>query len=133
MLRDLIVKRPNAHCAYFTLGVAFADAGIYKDAVRMWKKVVELAPTSPEAHQRQGEHRGAGAGHPGQVTARAASRGHEDRVVSIHATSRAAASLGSHAVIYLDHNASTPVRPEAAEALRVAVTELLGQPFERAP
>jgi len=28
--------------------VAFADAGIYKDAMRMWRKVVELAPTSPE-------------------------------------------------------------------------------------
>jgi tetratricopeptide (TPR) repeat protein len=49
LLRDVIHKKPNAHCAYFTLGVAFADAGIYKDAVRMWKKVVELAPESPEA------------------------------------------------------------------------------------
>jgi cytochrome c-type biogenesis protein CcmH/NrfG len=49
MLREVIRKKPQAHCAYFTLGVAFADAGIYKDAVRMWKKVVELAPTSPEA------------------------------------------------------------------------------------
>ena len=49
LLRDLIVKKPRAHCAYFTLGVAFADAGIYKDAVRMWKKVIELAPNSQEA------------------------------------------------------------------------------------
>ena len=31
-------------------------------------------------------------------------------------------------MIYLDHNASTPVRPEAAEALRVAVTELSANP-----
>ena len=31
------------------LGVAFADAGIYRDAIRMWRKVVELAPDSPEA------------------------------------------------------------------------------------
>jgi tetratricopeptide (TPR) repeat protein len=49
MLRELIAKNPRAHCAYFTMGVAFADAGIYRDAIRMWKKVVELAPDSPEA------------------------------------------------------------------------------------
>jgi tetratricopeptide (TPR) repeat protein len=49
MIRDIIVKRPGSYCAYFTLGVAFADAGIYRDAIRMWKKVVELAPESPEA------------------------------------------------------------------------------------
>ena len=49
LLRDIIAKNPNAHCAYFTLGVAFADAGIFRDAIRMWKKVVELAPGSPEA------------------------------------------------------------------------------------
>lgn len=49
ILRDVIAKKPRSHCAYFTLGVAFADAGIYRDAIRMWKKVVELAPGSPEA------------------------------------------------------------------------------------
>jgi tetratricopeptide (TPR) repeat protein len=49
LLRNLIASKPNSHCAYFTLGVAFADAGIYRDAIRMWRKVVELAPTSPEA------------------------------------------------------------------------------------
>jgi tetratricopeptide (TPR) repeat protein len=49
MLRELIARNPRSHCAYFTLGVAFADAGIYRDAIRMWKKVVELAPDSPEA------------------------------------------------------------------------------------
>jgi tetratricopeptide (TPR) repeat protein len=49
LLRTLIAKNPTAYCAYFTLGVAFADAGIYKDAIRMWEKVVALAPTSPEA------------------------------------------------------------------------------------
>ena len=48
-LRELIRKKPRSHCAYFTMGVAFADAGIYRDAIRMWRKVVELAPTSPEA------------------------------------------------------------------------------------
>ena len=33
--------------------MAFADAGIYRDAIRMWKKVVELAPGSPEAVSAQ--------------------------------------------------------------------------------
>jgi tetratricopeptide (TPR) repeat protein len=49
VLREIIAKHPDTHCAYFTLGVAFADAGIYRDAIRMWKKVVDLAPSSPEA------------------------------------------------------------------------------------
>lgn len=49
LLRALIAKQPRSHCAYFTMGVSFADAGLYRDAIRMWKKVVELAPTSPEA------------------------------------------------------------------------------------
>lgn len=49
LLRGIIAKQPRAYCAYFTMGVAFADAGIYRDAIRMWKKVVELAPASPEA------------------------------------------------------------------------------------
>lgn len=49
LLRETIANKPKAHCAYFTLGVAFADAGIYRDAIRMWKKVVALAPDSPEA------------------------------------------------------------------------------------
>ncbi len=49
ILRGVIKDTPHAYCAYFTLGVAFADAGIYKDAIRMWRKVVDLAPTSPEA------------------------------------------------------------------------------------
>src|SRR5688572_4076540 len=49
LLRELIRENPKAHCAYFTMGVAFADAGIYREAIRMWKKVVEIAPDSPEA------------------------------------------------------------------------------------
>jgi Flp pilus assembly protein TadD len=49
MLREVIKESPEAHCGYFTLGVAFADAGIYRDAIRMWTRVVELAPESPEA------------------------------------------------------------------------------------
>jgi tetratricopeptide (TPR) repeat protein len=49
MLRELVANKPRAHCAYFTMGVAFADAGLYRDAIRMWHKVVDLAPESPEA------------------------------------------------------------------------------------
>jgi Flp pilus assembly protein TadD len=49
LLRKVIQEKPGSYCAYFTLGVAFADAGIYRDAIRMWKKVVALAPSSPEA------------------------------------------------------------------------------------
>jgi tetratricopeptide (TPR) repeat protein len=49
LLSQIIRTSPRAYCAYFTMGVAFADAGIYRDAIRMWRKVVELAPTSPEA------------------------------------------------------------------------------------
>jgi len=49
LLRGVIHEKPIAYCAYFTMGVAFADAGIYREAIRMWKKVVEIAPDSPEA------------------------------------------------------------------------------------
>ena len=49
LLRDVIHDKPIAYCAYFYMGVAFADAGIYREAIRMWKKVVEIAPDSPEA------------------------------------------------------------------------------------
>lgn len=49
LLRTVIREKPNAYCAYFTMGVAFADAGIYRDAIRMWRKVIALAPQSPEA------------------------------------------------------------------------------------
>ena len=53
LLRGVIQRSPGSYCAYFTLGVAFADAGIYRDAIRMWQKVVELAPASPEAMSAQ--------------------------------------------------------------------------------
>lgn len=49
LLRNVIAANPRAYCAYFTLGVAFADAGIYREAIKAWKKVVEIAPGSPEA------------------------------------------------------------------------------------
>ncbi len=49
LLRATIAANPRAYCAWFTMGVAFADAGIYTEAIRSWKKVVEIAPSSPEA------------------------------------------------------------------------------------
>ncbi len=49
ILRSMVDGNSGAYCAYFTLGVAFADAGIYRDAIRMWQKVVEIAPSSSEA------------------------------------------------------------------------------------
>jgi len=49
LLREQIKQKPNSYCAYFTLGVSFADAGLYRDAIRQWRKVVEIAPDSPEA------------------------------------------------------------------------------------
>jgi tetratricopeptide (TPR) repeat protein len=48
-LRLTIRKHPRSYCAYFTLGVAFADAQIYEEAIRAWEKVVEFAPNTPEA------------------------------------------------------------------------------------
>jgi tetratricopeptide (TPR) repeat protein len=49
LLRDVIKKRPQSYCAYFTLGVAFADAGLYRDAIRMWRKVVDYGSGTPES------------------------------------------------------------------------------------
>lgn len=49
ILREVVRTKPTAYCAYFTLGVAFADAGLYRDAIRMWRKVVDLAPASADA------------------------------------------------------------------------------------
>ena len=49
VLRTQIKKNPKSHCAYFTLGVAFADAGMFRDAIQAWQQVVANAPTSPEA------------------------------------------------------------------------------------
>jgi len=49
MLREAIETDPSSYCAYFTLGVAFADAGIYREAIRMWRKVVQYGSGTPEA------------------------------------------------------------------------------------
>jgi tetratricopeptide (TPR) repeat protein len=49
LFRQIVARHPRAYCAYYTLGVAFADAGLYRDAIRQWQKVIEIAPTSAEA------------------------------------------------------------------------------------
>lgn len=48
-LRLALQRHPGSYCAYFTMGVAYADAQIYNEAIRCWQKVVDLAPDSPEA------------------------------------------------------------------------------------
>ncbi|HKA25038.1 MAG TPA: tetratricopeptide repeat protein [Candidatus Eisenbacteria bacterium] len=48
-LRLALQRHPNSYCAYFTMGVAFADAQIYNEAIKCWQKVVDLSPDSPEA------------------------------------------------------------------------------------
>jgi len=49
LLREVMRDNPRSFCAFFTMGGAFADAGIYRDAIRMWRKVIEIAPASAEA------------------------------------------------------------------------------------
>ena len=49
VLRETIAKHPRSHCSYFTLGVGFADGGMFREAIAAWEKVVEYAPGSPEA------------------------------------------------------------------------------------
>jgi Flp pilus assembly protein TadD len=49
VLREQLKSNPKASCAYFTLGVAFADAGMFRDAIKAWQQVVANSPGSPEA------------------------------------------------------------------------------------
>ncbi len=49
MLRKTMAVHPKSHCSYFTLGVAFADGGMFREAIAAWGKVIEYAPGSPEA------------------------------------------------------------------------------------
>jgi tetratricopeptide (TPR) repeat protein len=49
VLRETIAKHPRSHCSYFTLGVGFADGGMFREAIAAWEKVVAFAPGSPEA------------------------------------------------------------------------------------
>ncbi len=48
-LRQTLAKHPRSHCSYFTLGVAYADGGMFREAIAAWEKVGEFAPGSPEA------------------------------------------------------------------------------------
>ena len=49
VLRETIAKHPRSHCSYYTLGVAFADGGMFREAIAAWEKVAEYAPGSDEA------------------------------------------------------------------------------------
>jgi len=49
VLRETLVKHPRSHCSYFTLGVAFADGGMFREAIAAWQKVSEYSPGSLEA------------------------------------------------------------------------------------
>lgn len=53
VLRETLAKHPRSHCSYFTMGVAFADGGMFREAIAAWDKVVEYAPGSPEAESAQ--------------------------------------------------------------------------------
>ena len=52
-LRVALEKHPESYCAYFTLGVAFADAQMFREAVRAWEKVTEYGKGTPEAQAAQ--------------------------------------------------------------------------------
>jgi len=49
VLRQTLAAHPRSHCSYFTLGVAFADGGMFREAIAAWQKVAEFAPGSLEA------------------------------------------------------------------------------------
>ena len=49
VLRETLAKHPHSHCSYFTLGVAYADGGMFREAIAAWEKVGEYSPGSPEA------------------------------------------------------------------------------------
>jgi tetratricopeptide (TPR) repeat protein len=49
MMRETLAKNPRSSCSYFTMGVAYADASMFREAIRVWQKVVEYSPGSPEA------------------------------------------------------------------------------------
>jgi tetratricopeptide (TPR) repeat protein len=47
--RKAIEVNPKSYEAHYQIGVAFADAGIYREAIRVWEHVIELAPDSDAA------------------------------------------------------------------------------------
>jgi tetratricopeptide (TPR) repeat protein len=40
---------PKCHSALYNIGVAFADAGLFREAVSWWRKVVQAAPGTDAA------------------------------------------------------------------------------------
>ena len=48
-LRLALKRHPESYCAYFTLGVAFADAQMFREAVRAWEKVTQYGAGTAEA------------------------------------------------------------------------------------
>ena len=47
--RRSIEKDPNCYSAMYNIAVAFADAGLFRDAVTWWKKVEQVAPGTEAA------------------------------------------------------------------------------------
>jgi tetratricopeptide (TPR) repeat protein len=47
--RRAIEKDPNCYSAMYNVAVAFADAGLFRDAVNWWKKVEQVAPGTEAA------------------------------------------------------------------------------------
>jgi len=50
-LRQALAADPECYTALFNMGVAFADVGLYRDAVKYWKEVVRIAPKTDAARQ----------------------------------------------------------------------------------
>jgi tetratricopeptide (TPR) repeat protein len=49
LYRKALAADPKCYQAEYYWGVAFADAGIYREAIRHWQKVVDIAPNSSAA------------------------------------------------------------------------------------
>lgn len=49
MYRKALSADAKCYQAWYYWGIAFADAGIYREAINKWQKVVDLAPTSQAA------------------------------------------------------------------------------------
>ena len=49
LYKQAIRENSKSQKGHYWLGVAFADAGIYREAVNEWKTVVEIDPTSSDA------------------------------------------------------------------------------------
>ena len=47
--RRAIEKDPSCYSAMYNIAVAFADAGLFRDAVNWWKKVEQVAPGTEAA------------------------------------------------------------------------------------